>query len=457
MKAPMWCAALMAGVTTLTACGHPVQRVEAPNPQDPRSYAPVVQPKPLPPEVTGIPPANQVAQAGVPGAAAIPAAAASGAPAGLDPTQAAQAASAANAMAGEEAYVAAYQNRRSPRMMVFVNRTLQGDAVPKAELDTMISEGRVINVTRQDEIAASRSDYEMIELSIIDYLDAGGRVTIKDSDMVRAKMDREKVLRIENGDPAAIRLLNTELQTDVLIQVKATPTRHAQWPQGAVRLLAKAMSTTDGRILATAFVDMPLPMSKTNINVFTRYLSEKMMAKMTAVWAGNPIWDPIEMRIYKAAGVDDTLTIRKFMLKLPGVQRVVTQGATGGTSSGYAVLSVAYNGAPEDLYAELKDDLKASTGLKAVDVSGNTINVEITGPMNLVTTTRTTEIKTTVETTTNETKTIEPIRPATPETPAPGVVPPVPSTEAVPAASTLPASTLPPPALPTTTTEAQPQ
>ncbi len=177
-------------------------------------------------------------------------------------------------------------------------------------------------------------------------------------------------------------------------------------------MLAKAVSTTDGRILASAFVDMPLPISKTNVNVFTRYLADKLMQKMASVWSGNPEWDPVEVRVYKVASVDDALKIRKFIQRIKGVQSVDSSGATGSSATAYAAFRVAYSGGPEDLYGDLKDALGTSTGLKATDLQNNTIVLEVTGPMNLTTTTRTTETKTTVETTTTEEKHVEPIRPA---------------------------------------------
>jgi len=408
---------------------------------DPRAYQPQVAPRPLPAESTQVVPTG---------------------PAMREP------------LPSEEAFVRAYLAHRSPRVMVFVNRTINGDSLQPdglAELTrTEVKQSATgsVNVANEhvstaqnsaaaaaagwggasasagagstndtsktgfssngpaeytkttsvkvapdkyDEVGATKDDYEMIELSIVNYMDAGGRVQIKDADAARNKLDREKILRLENGDAAAWRLLSTELQTDILIQVKAVPTRQAS-SGAAIRLMCKAVSTTDARNLGTAVVDMPLPISKTNVNVFTRHLAEKMMQQMAEKWSGNPEWDPIEVRIYKAAAVDDTITIRKFLQRVKGVESVKTLSATGGSHSAYAALAVAYTGAPEDLYSDLKEALSDSTGLKAVDLQNNTINVEVTGPMNLVTTTKKTETKVTTETTSTEVKTIVPVRPA---------------------------------------------
>jgi len=88
----------------------------------------------------------------------------------------------------------------------------------------------------------------MIEASLVQYFDNSGKVRVQDSEAARAKLTREQVLRLENGDPAANRLLAVELQADVLIRVTAKPTTQANGP--AIRLIAKAVSTTDARIWA---------------------------------------------------------------------------------------------------------------------------------------------------------------------------------------------------------------
>src|SRR5581483_11370628 len=97
---------------------------------------------------------------------------------------------------------------------------------------------------KYDIFGATADDYEMIEASITQYFQNSGKVQVKDSEQARAKLDREQVLRIENGDPAANRLLATERQADVLIRVTAKPTNQSSGGP-AIRLIAKAVSTTD--------------------------------------------------------------------------------------------------------------------------------------------------------------------------------------------------------------------
>lgn len=459
MKWQSIAAMTLTGITFLAGCQNtPVQTVDVPRADDQGAYRPQIQPKPLPPEGYipggGQPPAvaGQFGQPGGPGPGPAP--------------------TAAPSIQNEDAFLAAY-SRRSPRIMVFVNRTIQGDSLPKEGLEEVLrvetkqsatgavavsnnsnfssngqstaagfggSSASNTNINRNsgdsftsggpaeyskstsvkkaadkvDWIGATSDDYDMIENSVVGYFDNSGKVQIKDSEAIRQRLNREQVLRLENGDPAATRLLAVELQQDVLIRITARPTTQSLNGPG-IRLVAKAVATTDGRILGTANVDMPPQLSKTNINIYTRYLSERLMGQMAQKWSLPPEYDPIEVRIYKAAAVDDSLKIRTWMQKAPGVTRVQTMAATGGSTTSYATFSVGFAGAPEDFYAELKDGIGMSAGIKAVDLSNNTISLEVTGPMNLVTTTRHVDTTTTIETRTTEERRVEPVNPAPPQ------------------------------------------
>jgi hypothetical protein len=455
-------AAAVAGVASVVACAQqPVQRVYVPGPNDQSAYQPAPMPKPLPPEgyIPGMMPPPQPGQ---PYTGQIPG----------QPMPGQQAPNGIPTIRNEDAFVQAYVNHRSPRIMVFVNRTIQGDPLPKDGLEEVLrvderqnatgavsvntnrtensnsqstnagyyssgasssnsnsvnsnsfSSGGPAEYTRStsvkraadksDWIGATSDDYQMIEAALVRYLDNSGRVRIQDADAARAKLTREQILRIENGDAAANRLLSTELQQDILVRVTAVPTRHATQGVG-VRLLAKAVSTTDARNLGTAYVDMPPQLGKTNINLYTGYLASELMGEMSKKWV-NPESDTIEVRVYKTASVDDALKLRKWLQATPNVRDVRTVSATGGAGTAYAAFAVNYQGAPEDMYADLKDGIGMSQGIKAVDLQNNTINLEVTGQLNLVTTTRRSETRTITETRTTEERRIEPINPAPPQ------------------------------------------
>ena len=403
-----------------------VQPVAIPRPDDQTAYRPMPAPKPLPPagQIPGLQPGY-----GQPAA---------GQPAGVG---------AAPGLPAEDAFIQAYA-KHSPRIMVFVNRTIQGDPLPKDGLQTVIqveekqSATGAVNAAsnnnysnngqstsagpygssasntnsgrnnassfstqgpaeythttavkkptdERDIFGATSTDYDMIEASMVRYFDNSGKVRVQDSEAARARLSREQVLRIENGDPAAARLLATELQTDVLVRVTGKATTQSNGGP-AVRLIAKAISLSDARNLGTEYVDMPLPMSKQNIDMFSGYLVNNLMGQMAQKWGQAPQYDPIEVRIYKSASVDDSLKIAGWLKVAPSVQSVNVQSATGGSSTSYAVLSVGYAGAPWALYDALKTAVGSSQGLKATDMQNNTIDLEVTGPMTLapITTTR---------------------------------------------------------------------
>jgi hypothetical protein len=361
-------AVVVAGVLwAMSGCNQPVGRVEVPRPDDASAYRPQPVPRPLPGYTTG-------------GAAGVGGGEATGGGGGLT-------ISPNPSIRNEDQFVAAYA-KRNPRIMVMVNRNLPGDSL-------------------------SVDDYSMIEASIVQYFDNSGKVQVKDSEAMRSKLSREQILRVENGDSDTNRLLATELQADLLIRVSARPTSQAAVGP-AIRMIAKAVTTTDARNMGTATVDMPMPMTKPMINYYTRFLSEELMGQMALKWAQPAEYDPIEVRIYKAATIDDSMKIASWIKPAPGVKSVDIRAATASSTTSYAVLAVAFDGAPWMLYQELKDGIGQSQGLKAVDLSNNTISLEITGPMTLTTTTKRVETTTTTETKTTEVQRIEQVNPATP-------------------------------------------
>jgi len=334
----------------LAGCSQPVQNVPVPPPQDQTAYQPVVEPKPLP--------VNTYNQ---------PMGVSSGPPSfGVNPY------GEHVPLPDEPAYIQAYQAQHQPRIMVEV---IQTPTTP----------------TNAPAIGASDQDFNAIQISMIDYLNANGQVDIQDPTMAQKVLDRESFLRLQNGDQSVIPLLKQSLQTDVVVVVQAAPTGQASIGT-ALRLLVSVISTTDGRILGADYVDMPLPMSKTNINLYTSYLADKVMQKLAAIWNGGVgAYNPIAVRIYNAASVDDILTIKQYIQKVPGVLGVMNRGLTASSNIGYGEVDVQYGGVPDDFYSALKRELGVSTGLKAVDLQNNTIDLEITGPMNLQTTTVTTQ------------------------------------------------------------------
>ncbi len=344
---------LIAGMALalLGGCAQPVRNVAIPGPQDRAAYQPQPYQKPLPPNAYGSPMGANPYGTHVP-------------------------------LPDEAAYVRAYQAQRQPRMMVVV-------LAPK-------------HAKTYAAIHANKNDFDALGLSMIEYLNANGQIDIQNPAMAKKVLKREEFLRLQNGDPAVLPLLKAQLNTDVLVEIQASPTAQTSSGLPSVRLLAQAVSTTDARILGAVYVDMPLPMSKTHINIYTGYLADKIMQSLANVWGGGGrAINPLTVRIYNAAGVNDVLKIKHLIQKVPGVRLVVDRGITGSRTTAYGQLSVQYNGAPDDFYGALQQELGVSTGLKAVDLQNNTIDLEITGPMVLKTTTikTTTRIRTETHTT----------------------------------------------------------
>ena len=339
----------------LVGCAQPIGNVAVPSPSDRAAYQPQPYQKPMPQES---PPQSHAG------------------PSALSPVQ--------------SAFIAAYQAQRDPRIMVVV--------MPPQHAKTYAN------------IHATPDDFEAIGISMIGHLGSNGQVDIQSSAMARKVLDRQSFLRLQNGDSAVLPLLKHQLNTDIVVEIKAEPTAQASVGP-AIRLLAEAVSTTDARILSTSSIDMPLPMTRSMIKQCTAYLSNRVMQQLAGVWLNG--FNPITVRIYNAAGVDDVLKIKHFIQKVPGVSLVIDRGITGSTSTAYGNLAVRYDGGPGDFYSALKRELGVSTGLKATDLQNNTVDMEITGPMILKTTTIKTITK--IRTQTNTTvKTVNdnPIMPA---------------------------------------------
>jgi hypothetical protein len=190
-------------------------------------------------------------------------------------------------------FVDLYHKVGSPKITLFVNRTLEGDliAVNRDESGTYLAPGQY------DEILAKSLDYEAIENIMTDWIACQGQVTVISPTLARQRLSDQQVRELQSGRPAMLSEIAQQLGADVLIQVQAHPTR--QTPLGLeVRLVAEAMNTKGGQSLARATVDMDPPLTKTQINKYTRWLARKLMSDMTGTWSAPP---PPELRSGDAA------------------------------------------------------------------------------------------------------------------------------------------------------------
>jgi hypothetical protein len=237
----------------------------------------------------------------------------------------------------ERGFISAYEQVGRPRILIFVNRTLEGQIVsvnpnePVATVEHKAQSSGAITVDSQhtsgtygywydshhdenshfqstgpanfsestsvylhpgeyDEAAAKSLDYEALENVLTDWLSAGGKVAIVSPTMARQRLTDEQVKDLQSNRPRMLGEVARELDADVLIQVQAHPTR--QTDQGLeIRLVAEAINVRGGESIARALVDVPPPLDKPKINKYTRFLARKLMDGMVGSWesfAGRP-------------------------------------------------------------------------------------------------------------------------------------------------------------------------
>ena len=232
----------------------------------------------------------------------------------------------------QRAFVEAYEAVGRPRILVFVNRTLEGEIVPVNPEDPYVSVERsrtsrgdvrlenrdtrrrddfyrgrddrdtessyesrgpaevrdrvdvYLRPGEYDEVEARALDYEAMENILADWLASDGRVEIVSPVMARQRLTDEQVKDLQEGRPRAMGEIAKQLDADVLIQLQARPTR--QTPRGLeVRVIGEAINVgRGGQSIARAVVEVPPPLDKPQLNKYTRFLARKLMDGMTGSW-----------------------------------------------------------------------------------------------------------------------------------------------------------------------------
>jgi len=232
------------------------------------------------------------------------------------------------------AFVRAYVDVGRPRLVIFVNRTLQGEilpvnpADPTASVEHTRSANAGVTVERRDtqssdgvyhsthseasdktefkgpgqykettavylkpgqydEASAKSIDYEAVENILTDSLSGNGQVVLMSPTLVRQKLTDQQIKDLESGRPQVASEIVKQLGSDILIQFAAHPTKQTQHGL-AVRLVGEAMNIRDGQSLGRVVVDIPPPLDKVEINKFTRYSARKLMHDMTMTWSAPP-------------------------------------------------------------------------------------------------------------------------------------------------------------------------
>ena len=227
-------------------------------------------------------------------------------------------------------FVDAYNHVGKPRIVVFVNRTLEGNLVPVNEREPLVSVEKrrsasagVTTESREsrgggyyhddrtdrfeskgpgeyrertdvylrqgqyDDAQARSIDYEAMENILTDWLACNGAVTVVSPVMGPKRLTREQLDDLQAGRPGAMADLVRNLDADVLIQVQAKPTR--QTPEGLeVRVIGEAINARGGESIGRAVVDVPPPLDKIQMNRYTRFLARKLMDDMSGAWMNGP-------------------------------------------------------------------------------------------------------------------------------------------------------------------------
>lgn len=231
----------------------------------------------------------------------------------------------------QKAFVDAYEAIGRPRIVVFVNRTLEGELVPVTREAPLVSVERrrsargdvavesrdyrnrddfyrgrddrervdrfesrgpgeyrettevYLRPGQYDEVDAREIDYETMENILIDWLAAGGNVEVISPVMARQRLTDQQVKDLQDGRPQAMSEVARQLDTDVLVQVQARPTR--QTPRGlSVRVVAEAINVRGGQSIGRGVVEVPPPLDKPQLNRYTRFLARRLMDGMTGSW-----------------------------------------------------------------------------------------------------------------------------------------------------------------------------
>ena len=174
----------------------------------------------------------------------------------------------------EPRFVSAYYAVGRPRLAIFVNRNLTGDAVGDGEA----------------ELSARRIDYEAVETILTDWLSCQGKVVIMSPMLVRSKLTPQQAGELSAATPAVPRQLAQQLDAEILIYARALATKQST-NVAQLRIVVEALNIRDGISIGRGVVDVPPPLEKQTINRYTRFLARKLMDSMAGTWTA-PVPQP---------------------------------------------------------------------------------------------------------------------------------------------------------------------
>jgi hypothetical protein len=175
----------------------------------------------------------------------------------------------------QRAFVEAYEAVGRPRIVPFVNRTIEAAPAPATQPDAFADDA-----SRPP--AGPGLDYDAMENDLADWLAADGRVEIISPAVARQRLSTAQVIGLRENLPGAIEEAARQLDADVLVLVTPRLTSGEQ----EFRLVAEAINSgRGGQSVARTFVDVP-PGGSARLDTHTRLLTRKLMDGMTAAWRG---------------------------------------------------------------------------------------------------------------------------------------------------------------------------
>jgi hypothetical protein len=185
-----------------------------------------------------------------------------------------------------KAFVDVYRQVGKPRMVIFVNRGLDGQILPVVDPGKYTTANETyLRPGQYDEAKAKQIDYEMMEVLLADWMSADNKVAIISPTTVHRQLTEQEQRDLQAGKPQALTDVGKRLDADVLIQVQAKPTRQTLDGGLELRVIAEAINIKGGESLARAAVDVQPPLDKVQTNRYMRFLARKLMDGMTTTWS----------------------------------------------------------------------------------------------------------------------------------------------------------------------------
>jgi hypothetical protein len=139
------------------------------------------------------------------------------------------------------------------------------------------------NGTGYDEAAGRSIDYGAVQTELSDWLSAGGRVAIISPEAARQALSPQQAQALNSGQGIHGKEVADQVHADVLVSVRAEVT-HQGGNGPVVRMIADASNLAGGESIGRAFVDMPPPLDKPEIDRHTRELARHLMTEMANAW-----------------------------------------------------------------------------------------------------------------------------------------------------------------------------